>query len=233
MHIFFCENLNSTTARLSPDESKHAIKVLRLRVGDHVKVTDGKGKFCNAIVLNSNAESCELNIENCITDFQKRNYHFHIAIAPTKQMERFEWFIEKAVELGIDEITPLICHDSVRTHLRADRLQKIISAAVKQSIQAYITQLNDAITINEFVKIKTDAVKMIAHCAEGNKKLMHEIITKNQNGILLIGPEGDFTANEISLALQNNFQPVSLGDSRLRTETAGVYACSIMRMINS
>ncbi|MEO8146696.1 MAG: 16S rRNA (uracil(1498)-N(3))-methyltransferase [Bacteroidia bacterium] len=232
MHIFFCENLDSETALLSEEESKHAIQVLRLRNNDAVHVIDGKGKFCDAIILDAHSKKCELKIENCKIDFQKHNYHFHIAIAPTKQMERYEWFIEKAVELGVDEITPLLCHDSVRTNLRIDRLQKVILSAVKQSIQAHLPKLNEAISFNDFAKKEFETIKMIAHCDEGNKKMMQDVIIKKQNALLLIGPEGDFTPNEISLALQNNFEAVSLGETRLRTETAGVYACSVMRMIN-
>lgn len=232
MHIFYCENINQETIFLDETESKHAAQVLRLRNNDAVAVIDGKGKFCNATIINSNSKKCELKIENCKADFQKRSYHLHIAIAPTKQMERFEWFIEKAVELGVDEITPLICHDSVRTHLRMDRLQKVILSAVKQSVQAYIPQINEAVALDKFIAKTTGSLKLMAHCAGSNKKSIQEIVSENQNTMILIGPEGDFTSNEISLALQHNFTPVSLGKSRLRTETAGVYACSVMRSIN-
>lgn len=232
MHIFYCPNLEAENVLLGEEESKHAVQVLRLRNNDAVQVIDGKGKFCNAIVINAHSKKCELRIENCKTDFQKRSYYFHIAIAPTKQMERFEWFIEKAVELGIDEITPILCHDSVRTNLRMDRLQKVILSAVKQSVKAYLPALNEPITFNDLIKKECDAIKLIAHCDEGNKKMMQDMISKNQNTLLLIGPEGDFTPIEISLALQNNFEAVSLGNTRLRTETAGMYACSLMRMMN-
>lgn len=233
MHIFYCENLNHNTALLNEEESKHVAQVLRLRVGDAVQVIDGKGKFCEAKITIAHSKKCELELINCIADYQSRNYKLHIAIAPTKQMERFEWFLEKAVELGVDEITPLICHDSVRTVIRKDRLEKIILSAVKQSVQAYIPVLNDATPFNIFIAKNQDAIKMIAHCDEGNKQPAQNVITKNKNAVMLIGPEGDFAGDEILAALKNNFIPVTLGETRLRTETAGVYACSLLRVMNS
>lgn len=233
MAIFFCENLSASSAMLNEEESKHAVQVLRMADGNPVEVIDGKGIFCNAVIKVAHHKRCELEITQRFIDFQKRDYHLHIAIAPTKQMERFEWFLEKAVELGVDEITPLICKNSVRTNLRPDRLEKIILSAVKQSKQAYLPVLNQSVPIEQFLKTKFDATKVIAYCETGTETTLQSSVSKNQSVIVLIGPEGDFTPVEIKLAFEQNYLPVSLGETRLRTETAGVYACSVLRILNS
>ncbi len=233
MHLFICETINKEQVLLSAEESQHAIKALRLRAGDSIAVTDGKGTMGYGVLLNTDLKGCLIKIENSVNNYQKRNYHLHIAIAPTRQTDRFEWFLEKAVELGIDEITPLICHESVRTRLRNERLQKIIESAVKQSVQAYMPKLNESIAVNKLASETIDGLKLVAHCADGIKLEMANFVKKEQKVLILIGPEGDFTKDEIKLLLNNNFKAVSLGQSRLRTETAGVYACSIMRTINA
>lgn len=233
MAIFFCENISASSAVLNEEESKHAVQVLRMAVGSAIEVIDGKGIFCNAVIKVAHHKKCELEITQRFLDFQKRNYHLHIAIAPTKQMERLEWFLEKAVELGVDEITPLICKNSVRTNLRYDRLEKIILSAVKQSKQAYLPILNQAVPIEQFLRTKYDANKVIAYCETGTERTLQSTVSRNQSVIVLIGPEGDFTPAEIKFAFEQNFIPVSLGETRLRTETAGVYACSVLRILNS
>ena len=233
MAIFFCDNLNANAIFLNEDESKHAVQVLRLTVGSSVDVIDGKGVFCSAVIKAAYPKKCELEITKRFNDFHKRNYHLHIAIAPTKQMERFEWFLEKAAELGVDEITPLVCKNSVRSNMRQDRLEKIILAAVKQSKQAYLPILHQLISIEQFLKTTFGANKVIAYCETGTETTLQSSVSKNQPVLVLIGPEGDFTPDEIKLALEQKFVPVSLGETRLRTETAGVYACSVLRVLNS
>lgn len=233
MAIFYCENLDTDSALLNEEESKHAVQVLRLAVGSRVEVIDGKGTFCYAVIKVAHHKKCELQIVERIQNFQNRNYQLHIAIAPTKQMERFEWFLEKAVELGINEITPLICKNSVRSNMRMDRLEKIILSAVKQSKQAYLPILNSVIDFEQFLKENRDADKVIAYCETGKEDSLQLLISKNKSVVVLIGPEGDFTPTEVELAISLNYIPVSLGETRLRTETAGVYACSVLRILNS
>jgi 16S rRNA (uracil1498-N3)-methyltransferase len=169
-----------------------------------------------------------------ISDYHKRNFHLHIAIAPTRNTERFEWFLEKATEIGIDEITPLLCSRSERNRLRYDRLNKVIIAAMKQSVIARKPVLNEITEIGDFVKKKHNGhlLKFIAHCTEGARKSISELYNRAANVICLIGPEGDFTAEEIEQAIKNHFHPVTLGINRLRTETAGVVACEIFNFMN-
>lgn len=232
MSLFYVPNLLSANV-LPEEESQHAVKVLRLQAGDYINIMDGIGGFFEAQITNPHPKHCEFKITKTISEFGKRNYKLHIAIAPTKNIERIEWFIEKATEIGIDEITPIICRNSERKVIKTERLEKIIISAAKQSIKAYFPKLNASCTFDELIKNNQSTQKFIAHCYEEDKKLLQNEITKTTDILILIGPEGDFSKDEILKALSNDFVPVSLGNSRLRTETAGIVACNTVAFINS
>lgn len=232
MHLFYTPDLSGDLYHLNETESKHCVRVLRLNTNDHIHLIDGVGGFYSAKIIDPNPKKCKVEIIESKKEIGKRNYNIHIAIAPTKNMDRFEWFLEKATEIGIDEITPILCEHSERKVLKTDRLEKVIISAVKQSIKAYKPKLNDIIPIQEFLSQEHKAEKYIAHCEENEKILLKNIYVKGQNTLILIGPEGDFSLNEIELAKKNNFQEISLGESRLRTETAGVVACHTINLLN-
>jgi len=224
MALFYVPNLASGNI-LPEEESQHAVKVLRLQVGDAITVVDGVGGFYHARITNPHPKHCGFEITKTIAELGKRDYKLHIAIAPTKNIERLEWFIEKATEIGIDEITPIICRFSERKNIKAERLEKIIVSAAKQSVKAYFPKLNPLCTFDELIKKHQSLQKFIAHCYEEDKRLLQTEYTKSTDVLILIGPEGDFSKEEVQKALSAGFIPVSLGNSRLRTETAGVVAC--------
>lgn len=234
MHIFYTPDIENTGYyTLNEEESKHCIRVLRLKKGDPVRLIDGKGTFYEAVVFYPDPRKCSVSIEKVIRDFNKRNFYLHIAIAPTKNIDRFEWFLEKATEIGIDEVTPLICSRSERRNIKVERLEKVIVAAMKQSIIAKKTIIHDLVDFDDFVKTPIDAKKYIAHCIEGNRYNLKENYKAGENAVMLIGPEGDFSPDEIDLAVKNSFLPVTLGNNRLRTETAGIVACGIFNFISN
>ncbi|MDO6737805.1 16S rRNA (uracil(1498)-N(3))-methyltransferase [Wenyingzhuangia sp. 2_MG-2023] len=211
------------------DESRHLIKVLRKKEGDFVYITDGKGNFYTTSINLANEKRCIVVVDNVTQHPKNRPYHLHIAIAPTKLNDRYEWFLEKAVEIGIDEITPIICKNSERKIIKIDRMKKIIQSAIKQSLQLHLPILNEPVLFDTFLKQQTASQKFIAHCEdEDNKKYLQKIAKPSNDLLILVGPEGDFTPNEIDLAIQQNYIPVTLGQNRLRTETAGVYITSLM-----
>lgn len=225
MHLFFVPDL--TGKILSEEESQHAIKVLRLQSGDEIVIIDGKGGYHEAKISFPHPKKCGFEVIKSTFEFGKRPYRLHVAIAPTKNIERFEWFVEKAVEIGVDEITPLICRFSERKILKTERIEKIIISAAKQSLKAYIPRLNQLTALDEFVINCQTNRKFIAHCREDEKREFKNEITVSDDILILIGPEGDFSPEEINTALKNGYLPVSLGESRLRTETAGVVACAV------
>ena len=232
MHVFYTPDINSSNYTLNEEESKHCSRVLRLNVGDHVNLIDGKGGFYKAEIIDSSKKNVHLLIIEEKQSFGKRNHHLHIAIAPTKNIDRLEWFLEKSTEIGIDEITPIICDRSERKIIKEDRLEKVITSAVKQSLTAYHPKLNKAVSFSDFIKKKSSAQKFIAHCMEGEKPYINAISEKYLSYLILIGPEGDFTPSELSLAMNNGFKPVTLGNTRLRTETAALAACFELNFIN-
>ncbi len=232
MQIFYTADINSNEFTLSKEESKHCIMVLRKTIGDEINLIDGKGGFYTARITDNNIKSCKLEIVKIENDFGKSKTHIHIAIAPTKSNDRFEWFLEKATEIGINEITPIVCDNSERKVLKLERMNKILISAMKQSKRAYLPKLNDVISYKAFVQSTFDEDCYIAHCVESEKSQLKDVLIKNKNSLILIGPEGDFSTNEIQLALENNFKAVSLGSSRLRTETAGIVACHTINLIN-
>ena len=229
--MFYCPDiLHSFT--LSDEESQHAVRVLRLQAGDELEVVDGAGGYYFAVVTNPHPKHCEFQIKETITEYGKRDYRLHIAIAPTKNIERLEWFIEKCTEIGIDEITPVICRFSERKIIKPERLEKIIVSAAKQSLKAYFPILNPMCSFRDFIQQTTVSQKFIAHCYEQDKQLLQRVYQKSFDAVILIGPEGDFSPEEVQAAIQHRFLPVSLGSSRLRTETAGIAACHTISLIN-
>jgi|TARA_B100000959_G_scaffold272696_1_gene322360 16S rRNA (uracil1498-N3)-methyltransferase len=230
MQLFFTNN-QETEFTLSSEESKHICKVLRKKEGDYLNFTDGKGALLTTIIAISDVRKTRVQIVNKKQKHKQHNYYLHIAIAPTKNIDRFEWFLEKACEIGIDEITPIICSHSERKIIKTERGNRILLSAIKQSLKFHLPKLNDAILLKDFVKQDFDGVKYIAHC-EDTERTELKNIPKAKRNLILIGPEGDFSQEEIGIALQNNFKAVSLGKSRLRTETAGIIAVNTINIIN-
>jgi len=228
MHIFYTPNIQGNTGILDEIESHHCIKVLRLKTGDEVILVDGKGGYYKGFISLPDHRSCSITINRTQTDFGKKDYKLQIAIAPTKNIERLEWFLKKATVIGIDEITPLICQRSERKIIRQDRLEKVITSAMKQSIKAYHPVFNPIVSLDEFLKAQFTGTRMMAHCMDGTRQELIKMKPKNKDFTILIGPEGDFSDSELRLALSKDFIPVSFGSSRLRTETAGVVACQII-----
>lgn len=231
MHIFYTPDIREHEYTLSESESKHAIRVLRLQEGDKVKLIDGKGTFYEAVIAAPHPKRCQLVILNSIQEFEKLPFQLHIAIAPTKNIARFEWFLEKATEIGISRITPLLCDNSERKAIKPDRLEKVIVSAMKQSIKAYKPILNPLTAFKDFLNNAPENT-CIAHCEEGNKELLKTFWQPLQDITIMIGPEGDFSPNEIEKAISKGIQAVSLGSARLRTETAGVVACHTCNLMN-
>lgn len=233
MQLFYNSEIKNTDSFFSFDkeESKHIVKVLRKQENDKIFITNGLGFLFISEITIASEKKCEVKITE-IQEFEKPNYNLHIAVAPTKMNDRFEWFLEKATEIGIQEITPIICEHSERKVYKIDRAEKIIQSAMKQSNQFFLPKINEPISFKDFIK-KTDCEnKYIAHCVETERKQLKKIITPNQNYVILIGPEGDFSEKEIQLAISSNYHPVLLGNTRLRTETAALVACHTVALIN-
>ena len=222
MQLFYCPELLNDSSFLSNEESVHCFKVLRKKVGDHIYLIDGVGGFYEAEITIASQKKVIFNVIKKWNQPQNP-YSLHIAIAPTKNNDRFEWFLEKATEIGIDEVTPIICEHSERKMIKNERMEKIILSAAKQSLKSKLPKLNKVISFNDFMNKKHSSHCFIAHCLSSQKnKLKNEVVSEST---ILIGPEGDFSTLEVEVALKNNFKPISLGSSRLRTETAGVIAC--------
>jgi 16S rRNA (uracil1498-N3)-methyltransferase len=232
MHLFYTPDLQGLNYTLDETESKHCIRVLRLSVNDNIQLIDGKGGFYIAKIIDPNPKKCKVEIIKSQQEFGKRNHYLHIAIAPTKNMDRLEWFVEKATEIGIDEITLLLCEHSERKVVKTDRLEKIAVAAMKQSLKAYKPIINELTAIKDLLKRNFDGMRFIAHCEDNQKNLLKTAYVKGKNTLILIGPEGDFSIEEIKLAKENQFTEISLGNSRLRTETAGIIACHAINLLN-
>ncbi|MBP5260005.1 MAG: 16S rRNA (uracil(1498)-N(3))-methyltransferase [Paludibacteraceae bacterium] len=231
MHLFYAPDI-AVQPVLPEDESAHAVKVLRLAAGDSVLVLDGKGGVYEATIAVPHPKHCVLNALQPVAPEVSRPYRLHIAIAPTKNMDRLEWFAEKAVEIGIDEITPVFCRFSERKVVKNERLEKILVSAMKQSMQPVLTRLNEPCTFKQLMQRADADQKFIAHCHAGERKLLSHEVRKQSSVLILIGPEGDFSEEEVALALQNGYRPVSLGQTRLRVETAALAACHTVAVIN-
>jgi len=234
MQVFYAPDIYGNNYILNETESKHCVKVLRMTAGDYVKLIDGKGNLYEGVISDPDPQKCLIAIAKISENFEKRDYKLHIAISPLKNAERFEWFVEKSVEIGINEITPLICHRTEKQSIKADRIEKIIISAMKQSLKTFNTVLNPPRRFNEFIAESSGSIKMIAHCNEllNNRISISQACKKGDNAVILIGPEGDFIESEIGTAMQRSFIPIHLGKSRLRTETAGISACHSVYFIN-
>ena len=232
MHIFYTPDLSGSNYTLDETESKHCVRVLRLEKGDKITLVDGRGGFFTAEIADPNPKRCGVKVIQSELNFGLRNFKIQVAIAPTKNIERMEWFLEKATEIGIDRITPLLCRYSERKEIKNERLEKVMVSAMKQSLKAYLPKLDELTKIIEFIRQPFEGQKFIAHCGEQHRELLKNAVVPGGNCLILIGPEGDFSTEEIELAIQFGFKPVSLGVSRLRTETAGVVACHIFNLLN-
>jgi len=229
MHLFLA-HIENNLATLNEAESLHCTKVLRLSVGDNILISDGQGRLCEAILTVVNHKTCEAEILREIGVF-KRPYHLHVACAPTKNIDRFEWFLEKATEIGIDEITPIITEHSERTVVKKDRSERVIMAAMKQCQVPNLPMIHETKKFSEFLRTfgtdETSApARFICYCGSEFEKQTLKSKIKNQKSkiLILIGPEGDFSTKEVALAVEHGFIPVTLGETRLRTETAAIVA---------
>ncbi len=231
MHIFYTPNI-SLTNELPKEEVQHCVRVLRLKEGDEILLVDGKGYFYKATISLISGKRCLVDINERIQQEAFRSSRLHIALAPTKNMDRTEWFVEKATEIGIDEISFLNCRFSERKVIKTERIEKILISAMKQSMRAVLPALNDMMDFNKFLTRDFKDQKFIAHCYEGDKHLLKDIIHAGKDVTLLIGPEGDFSLEEVEQAVKCGFVPISLGKARLRTETAALVACHTMNLIN-
>ncbi len=231
MNIFI-GSIIENQGELTSEESWHCAKVLRKKLGDTITMIDGKGNFYEGTISLLSEKKCLLNITKGPTEQAKRDYYLHLAIAPTKQIDRIEWMIEKAVEIGIDEISFIQCKNSERVVIKPERIQKIVESAVKQSLQAIIPKINELQSVSTFLKNSIADQKFIAHCYEAKKKFIKSLPFKNKSTLVMIGPEGDFTLEEVKLAEENKFTALSLGATRLRTETAGLYVCQAASLLD-
>lgn len=231
MQLFYAPDI-VTSLTLPEGESQHCIKVLRMNKGDEINITDGKGNLFKAKIYEPHQKHCKIEIIEKESYSTSWNCKIEIAIAPTKNIERIEWFTEKCVEMGIDVITPINCRFSERKEIKSERIEKVIVSAMKQSLKYTKPILSPMVKFNDIIKRDFEGDKFIAHCHEGEKTLLKEICKKGNNTLILIGPEGDFSEEEVKQALDNGFKAISLGDSRLRTETAGIVACNTIQIIN-
>ncbi len=220
---FYSTQISDTQIILNENDSKHAIKSLRLAVADELEIVDGKGIIYHCIIENAHQKKCVCKIV-ATTRETPLPYHLHVAIAPTKNIDRLEWFLEKATEMGVSEITPLLCQHSERKQIKPERLERILISAMKQSLKAEKPVLHPLTKFKDFINKDLGGLKLIAHCEDGEKTSLKSLSEKQYRITILIGPEGDFSLEEIKLATKSRFTPLSLGKSRLRTETAALVA---------
>ncbi|MCI0522504.1 MAG: 16S rRNA (uracil(1498)-N(3))-methyltransferase [Bacteroidales bacterium] len=233
MQLFYANDISGTIAAFSLEESGHCLRVLRMRKGDSLVFTNGNGSFFEGIITGDDPSAMTVTITGVREDEGKRHYSLHMAISPLKNEDRLEWFIEKAVEIGIDEITPLICSRTEKKRIRKERLASIILSAMKQSVKAYLPVLNEPVLFSEMIQGGFDGRKLIATCdPEVQRVAISNAFAPAENILILAGPEGDFTLEEVRIAMSEGFVPVHLGRSRLRTETAGVAACCSVYLAN-
>ncbi|MDD3061208.1 MAG: 16S rRNA (uracil(1498)-N(3))-methyltransferase [Massilibacteroides sp.] len=231
MQLFYTPDIEKNP-KLTEEEARHCIRVLRLNEGSEIDLTDGKGNFYKAVITQAHPKHCLVSIKEKIPQILFWGFHLHIAVAPTKNIDRMEWFVEKTTEIGINTITFLNCRHSERKEIKCERIEKIIVGAMKQSLKATLPVLNGMMDFKTFVKQPFEGRKLIAHCEPEEKPLLKQICHPGENALILIGPEGDFSKEEIALAKQEGFTAISLGESRLRTETAALTACQTMHFIN-
>jgi len=229
--LFYCPEIR-TSPILPEQESQHCVRVLRMKEGDHLTVTDGAGWFYDCSLLQAHPKQCMLSILGQWEERGKRDYILQIAFAPTKQMDRNEWFVEKATEMGIDRFTPILSSYSERKEIKQERLEKIAISAMKQSQQACLPQIDELTRFVGLVSQPFNGRKLIAHCYDQPKKPLAQTYRKGEHALILIGPEGDFSEEEVVQAIAKGFEAVSLGDTRLRTETACLVATPPIHVIN-
>ena len=232
MNIFYTPEIEDEQKfTLNESESKHAIRVLRLKNGDTLTLVNGLGSFFDATITSDNPKKCEVEITEIRKEINKKP-ELRIAIAPTKNNDRTEWFIEKCTEIGINQISPILCKHSERKKIKEERFVKTAVSAMKQSLKATLSLVTELTPFNKFITQPFEGKKYIAHCYSENQQHFKELYTKGENCLILIGPEGDFSTDEVKLAIENGFEPITFGASRLRTETAGVVACTTFNIIN-
>jgi 16S rRNA (uracil1498-N3)-methyltransferase len=234
MQLFYNSTISTNDDYFCFDknESHHIVKVLRNNIGDKLHITNGLGYFFEATITMNNPNKCEVKISK-ITHVPAKEYNIHLAVAPTKKNERYEWFLEKATEIGVDSITPIICSRSERKVIKSERYEKIIQSAAKQSLRANFPSLNPAVRFLDFIKNVDINNRFIAHCQANTKVPLKDAVVVKKDILILIGPEGDFTAEEIEAAQKFGFKSVSLGNARLRTETAAIVACHTIKLNNA
>ncbi len=232
MNVFYLPEAQIGFVTLSEEESKHCVRVLRMQIGDNVCITNGTGLLMDAELVDAHPKHCILNITSQRKGNDFWSFHLHIAIAPTKNIERIEWFLEKCTEMGIDEFSIFTSQHSERRIVKPERLEKIIVSAVKQSIKSRLPTLNPSIQFNDLAKQDFHGRKYIAWINETITETLVNDYKPGENAMILIGPEGDFSRDEVELAIKFGFKPISLGSSRLRTETAGIVACQTIQLLN-
>ena len=227
MQLFYNPEINNNTDQIvfNKEESRHIVRVLRKKELDSLNITNGNGFLFEAKIIVASDKKCIAEIVSSIKQQKAWDYYLHVAIAPTKNIDRLEWFLEKATEIGIDEITPLLCQNSERKIIKKERLEKIMLSAMKQSLKFQLPKLNELTSFSDFLNQQnSNETICIAHCELSEKKKLSEVIKKHDKITILIGPEGDFSAHEIQKSTDQNIIPITLGESRLRTETAGLVA---------
>ena len=235
MQLFYAADFTAPEYMLSEEESRHAVKVLRLVEGDTLHITDGRGNLYRCEVASAHQKHCLVRVVEHFAEFEKMAYRLTMAVAPTKNIDRYEWFLEKATEIGVTEFVPLVSEHSERKVIKAEREEKVITAAVKQSLKAYHPHLADITPFAELVACEFSGRKFIAHCGEAIKEKCYlaSTLRKGEDVLILIGPEGDFSPEEVQLAVANGFEEITLGTQRFRTETAAVVAVDMVSIVNS
>lgn len=234
MNYFYHPRLDHSVKQFSfdPEESRHIARVLRKRVGDHVYITNGKGLLFEAEILQADPNRCMGQVLD-VQKFHPKMYQLHLAVAPPKKADRFQWLLEKATEIGVNRITPIICEHSERPKLPMERMQRTVEEAMKQSLRTFLPQLDAPVPLGQFLEEEQALLRFIAHCRNGEKMDLKRRVAADKDVVVLIGPEGDFSEQEIENAYDRGFSPVSLGESRLRTETAALVACVTVNLINN
>jgi 16S rRNA (uracil1498-N3)-methyltransferase len=232
LNVFYQPDISKGILYLDATESRHVVKVLRKKRGDIIQLIDGKGSRYTAQITVADADQCAFEILDT-QQTSRRAYRVHIAISPIKNTDRLEWFVEKSIEFGVDEITLLLCEHTEKQYTKKERLEKIAVSAMKQSLTLMLPRLHGPLSFKEFVAQSFTGGKFIAHVDQQNQTHLQSVITPGSANVILIGPEGDFSSREIELASEHNFIKVSLGESRLRTETAGIAACHIVNLVNT
>lgn len=232
MNVFYLPDAQLGTISFPEEESKHIVKVLRMKEGDRFCVTNGNGSLFDAELVDAHPKRATADLSNQRSGYDNKDFKLTIAIAPTKLNERTEWFLEKATEIGIDEVKLFASYHSERRVANVERFKKIVVAAMKQSVKSKMPVVEEMVSFDKLVKQNFDGQKFIAWIDDDVNEQLCDLYKKGENAIVLIGPEGDFSKEEVELAKQNGFVPVSLGEARLRTETAAVVACHTIQLIN-